>query len=248
MPGILTDLRDFMFRRPDVPTLVRFTSGAERQDYSSRILQRLNVKVDDYAILNIHRIGINAPVSFAFAQLETWDSRSTWWPNRLAKLEAADRNLQHIRVYFLGRKKHLLSFKLPLFGLNTIPLFEMHALAIRQAPEASDFDNSRYLLYSCGGGYPVGIVAIYLRSPIASLDEPDQTQIFFAVGFNFYGKREWPKTHLINSVWERIHNRVTAHILNRFKRECEARFRMAVEPLTDVARNRAVASGIDTIS
>ena len=240
MSGILTDLRNFMLRRPDVPTLVRFNSQAEREDYSARILQRLSVKVEGYAILNIHRIGIDTPVSFASTQLGTWNSRSSWWPNTLAKLEAADQELRHIRVYFLGRKRHLLGLKLPLFGLNVIPLFEMHALAIRKVPEKLDLDNARYMLYSCDGGYPVGIVCAYMRSPIASRGEPDQTQFFFAVGFNFYGKREWPETHLINAVWERIHNRVTANILNRFKRECESRFRKAVGPEASAA---AGASG-----
>jgi hypothetical protein len=219
-----------VLRGPVIPTLVEFTSRAEREDYSQRIMQRLNIDVDQFAILNIHRIGIDAPVTFVFEQLSTWNARSSWWPNRIARLEAASRRLEHIRVFFLGRKKYLLGLKTPLFGLNVIPLFEMHALRIQQVPDTLDFDNARYMFYRCSGGYPVGVVIAYVRSPIAARGEPDQTQFFFAVGFNFYGKQDWPETHLINSIWERIHNRVTANVLNRFKRECEARFRKVLEP------------------
>jgi len=233
MAGILQDVRNFMLRTPQTATRVRYDSRAEREDYSSRILQRLDVDVDDFAILNIHRIGIAAPVAFVFQQLATWGPRSKWWPNRLARLEAADRDLRHIRVYFLGRKKHFAGLKWPLFGLNVIPLFEMRAMDIRSVPGVLDFDNARYMLYRCSGGYPVGVVVAYARSPIAARGEPDETQFFFAVGFNFYGKRDWPAAHPVNFVWERIHNRVSANMLNCFKTECEARFRRIVEPRPD---------------
>jgi hypothetical protein len=229
-PGIFADIRDFVVQRPEVPTLVPQTSRAAREDYSFRILQRIDVEVKDYAILNIHRIGIDVPVGFASRQLETWNSQSSWWPNHLARLEAENGDLRHIRVFFLGRKKHLPGIRWSLFGLNVVPLFEMHALEIRQVPGRMDFDNARYMLYRCTGGYPVGIVVIYVRSPIASRGEPDQTQLFFAVGFNFYGKKDWPENHPISTIWQRIHNRVAANILNRFKRECEARFRRVTEP------------------
>ena len=224
MTGILGDLRTFLLRRPSLPTRVEFASQAEREDYRYRILQRLDVEVDGFGVLNIHRIGVDAPVTFVAEQLNTWNSRSCWWPNRLARLESDDRRLQHIRVYLLGRKKRLLGLKLPLFGLNVVPLFEMHAMAIRQVPPLLNDDNARYLLYRCSGGYPVGIVVAYVRSPIAALGEPDRTQFFFAVGFDFYGKSNWPEFHPINLVWRTIHDRVTANILNRFKAECELRF------------------------
>jgi len=51
------------------------------------------------------------------------------------------------------------------------------------------------------------------------------------VGFNFYGKKNWPDTHIVNTAWERIHNRVTANILNRFKQLCEFRFQANVAAL-----------------
>ena len=229
------DVRDFLLRRPAVSTLVDFASTAEREDYSHRILQRLDIDVANYAILNIHRIGIDAPVTFVFEQLKTWCPQSSWWPNRLARVEAANGSPEHIRVYFLGRKKHFLGIQAPFFGLNVIPLFEAHALTVREVPRPLEYDNARYMLYRCSGGYPVGIAVAYVRTPIASRDEPDQTQFFFAVGFDFYGKDDWPETHLINSIWERIHNRVTANVLNRFKLECESRFGRVLAPQAPVA-------------
>ena len=203
-------------------------SHEARSDLGARILQRTGVSVDRFAILNIHRIGVGAPVSFVFEQFRTWDPRSVWWPNRIATLEAADRRLRQIRVYFLGRKKHLLGITLPLLGLNVIPLFDMHVLKVVEAPDARDPDNARYMLYRCGGGYPVGIVSVYVRSPIRDRGEPDRTQVFFVVGFNFYGRENWPERHVINRVWQLIHDRVTGNVLNRFKTECEIRFARVV--------------------
>ena len=222
--GILGDVRSFLVRRPEVATRIDFASRAERQDYSYRMLQRLDVDVDGYSVLNIHRIGIDAPVVFVAEQLSSWNARSCWWPNRLALLESDDRRLEQIRVYFLGRKKRLPGVKLPLFGLNVVPLFRMQALAIRTVPAVLNDDNARYMLYRCSGGYPVGIVVAYVRSPIAARGEPDQTQFFFAVGFDFYGKTNWPRAHPVNLIWEAIHDRVAGNILNRFKAECETRF------------------------
>jgi hypothetical protein len=96
---------------------------------------------------------------------------------------------------------------------------------VRHLPAESNFDNARYVLYECSGGYPVGICGIYVRSPIANLGETERAQMFFAVGFNFYGKKDWPRKHLVNGMWEAIHNRVTSNVLNRFKIECEESFR-----------------------
>jgi hypothetical protein len=227
-PGLFADIRDFVLHRPVIPTRVETATPEEREDYSLRIMQRIDLSVERYAILNIHRIGVDAPVAFVFEQFRTWGPRSVWWPNRIAKLEAADRDLQHVRVFFLGRKKHLWGVKFPLLGLNVIPLFDMRVLKVLEAPDAMDQDNARYMLYRCDGGYPVGIVIVYVRSAIRDRGEPDRTHVFFGVGFNFYGKEDWPQTHWINRVWERIHNRVTGNVLNRFKTECEARFARVV--------------------
>jgi len=74
------------------------------------------------------------------------------------------------------------------------------------------------------GGYPIGIYAMYARSSIAIQKEIEQTQLFFAVGFNFYGRESGKRITIINKIWEKVHNRVTANILNRFKQLCEWRF------------------------
>ena len=231
---ILSDFRDFVFRGPAVPTLVDSISREEREKYSHRIMQRLGISVERYAILNIHKIGVRAPVTFVFEELRKWDGNSSWWPNRLAAIERVGERLEHIRVFFLGRRRHPFGLEIRLFGLNVIPLFELHTRTIREVPTSLDCDNARYLLFDCRGGYPAGILAGYVRSPIADEGEAEETQFFFAVGFNFYGKEDWPDKHVINSIWERVHNRVTANVLNRFKQECEARFREVLEGRTAI--------------
>ena len=59
---------------------------------------------------------------------------------------------------------------------------------------------------------------MYVRSSIPAMGEVDQSQLIFAVGFNFYGNEEWQKHRKwMNKIWESIHNRVTANVLNRVK-------------------------------
>jgi hypothetical protein len=44
------------------------------------------------------------------------------------------------------------------------------------------------------------------------------------VSFNFFGKKEWQeKRKLVNILWEWVHNRVTANVLNRIKQLSEWR-------------------------
>jgi len=228
--GAWSDIRDFLLHTPPVPTLIEFASEEEREDYSHRILQRVGLSVSGYAVLNLHRIGIEAPVRYVFEELLTWDAESTYWPNHLARVERVDGRLEHIEIFLFGRRKPLFGIGNGAFGLDLIPLFRMDALEIARRPDPTNFDNARYLLYRCSGGYPIGIFAIYVRSPIAARGEPEQTQVFFAVGFNFYGKEDWPETHIINSIWERVHNRATANILNKLKELCEGSFRGVAEP------------------
>ena len=63
-----------------------------------------------------------------------------------------------------------------------------------EAPSPSDLDNARYVLYKCRGGYPIGIFSVYVRSSIAQEGETEATQVFMVVGFNFYGREDWPRT------------------------------------------------------
>jgi hypothetical protein len=194
---------------------VRFDLEEEREDYSHRMLQRVDVNVTDYSILNTHRIGIECPVSSAFEELLKWDADSIWWPNHLATAKRVDGKIDHLRIVPFGRG---------LCKSAGIRLFELVARKIL-GPDPADLDNARYLLYECRGGYPIGIFAVYVRSPIAHLDEKEQTQMFLAVSFDFYGKKNWSRLHPINIAWETVHNRATANIMNRFKQLQESKFR-----------------------
>jgi hypothetical protein len=228
-PNLLSDIRLYLLRKPKIHTLLEFSTAEEREDYSHRIMQRLGISVDEYAILNIHRIGIEAPAILVFEELLAWDRHSPWWPNHIARLERADESIEHIYVYLLGRKKSLFGIRSGFLGLDFIPLFEFKVLRIQDLPDSSEVDNARYLLYECGGGYPIGVSAIYVRSSISDREESEQTQVFFVVGFNFYGKADWSRPGLVSKTWEGIHNRVTANLLNRFKRLCEQGFKRVRE-------------------
>jgi hypothetical protein len=161
-------------------------------------------------VLNIHRIGIQVPVRYVFEELLSWDGDSTCWPNHIATVDRLDGRLEKIQIFLLGIKK----FK---------PLFNLNAIKFQHLPGCSD-DNARYLLFDSSGGYPIGIFAMYVRSPIAEHKELEQTQLFFAVGFNFYGKVQRNNISIFNKIWEKIHNRVTANVLNRLKQLSEWRF------------------------
>jgi hypothetical protein len=221
--GIWSDSWRFLLRRPVISTLIDSSSETAREKYSQRIKQRLGVSVKDYAILNIHRIGIEAPAAYVFEELLEWNEVARCWPGHIAKLERIEGGLEHIDVLLFGRRKPLLGLKSKLFGLNVAPLFRMEVIKRQVAPSPSDVDNARYLLYKCRGGYPIGIFSLYVRSSIAQDGETEETQVFMVVGFNFYGRKDWPRTHIINRVWELIHNRVTSNVLNRLKRLCEVR-------------------------
>jgi hypothetical protein len=208
--GIVSDIRFFILHKPAVRTLIRFSNSAEREDYSHRIMQRTGIDVTQYSVLNIHRIGIEVPVRYVFEELLSWDGDSTCWPNHIATVDRLDGQLEKIQIFLLGLKK----FK---------PLFNLNAIKFQHLPGLSD-DNARYLLFESSGGYPIGIFAMYVRSSIAEHNELEQTQLFFAVGFNFYGKVHRSNLSIVNKIWEKIHNRVTANILNKLKKLCEWRF------------------------
>ena len=222
--GLFSDIWYFVAKKPRIPTLIEFATEEQRRDYSLRMMQRLGIDVSKYAILNVHSIGIDAPTSFVFQELLSWDGNSICWPNHIAQVERMSGQLEHIQIYLLGKKKSVFGLKSGFLGLKFIPLFELDAIKFQSVPESSDFDNARYLLYDCGGGYPIGIFTMYVRSWISDRGEMEQAQLFLGVGFDFYGRKDWPKRHLVGTVWETIHNRVTANILNRFKEMCEAKF------------------------
>lgn len=226
-PGLGSDIRNFFLHEPGIPTLVDFDERPLREEYTSRIAQRVGIDVSQYSVVNIHRIGIEAPVRFVFGEIGRWRGNAPYWPNHVATLDMQNGDPEHVRVVLLGRS--IGGWLSSLTGGRVGTLFEMHARTVRSDPSASDADNARYLLWDCRGGYPMGIFSVYARSPIASLGEAEPTQLFFAVGFNPHGRKFLAGIHPVRRTWEAVHNRVTSNVLNRFKQLCERDFAAARE-------------------
>jgi len=220
--NIFTDFWHFLLNKPKIQTLRKFDSEEKRQKFNQQIMQRVGVDVDRNSVLNIHKIGVEAPVSYVFNELLNWNGDSTCWPNHVAKVERVDDKIEEIRILPFGWSKYPFKFMKSFFGLNLIPLFYLNAIRIKQTPDAFDFDNARYLLYKSSGGYPIGIFTMYVRSSIHELGETAHSQLIFAVSFNFYGK-EKQANRLVNRMWEAVHNKVTSNVLNRIKQLSEWR-------------------------
>ncbi len=220
--NIFTDFGYFMWNKPKIPTLIKFESEEKRIEYNERILQRMGLEVDKLSILNIHKIGVEAPVSLIFNELLNWNGDSSCWPNYVARVERMDGNIEQIRILPFGWKKYPLGLK-SFLGIHLIPLFYLNSIRIKKVPDPFDFDNARYLLYNCSGGYPIGFFSLYVRSSIPELGETEHSQLISAVGFNFYGKVRPHSPKIINRIWEAIHNRVTSNVLARIKQLCEWR-------------------------
>ena len=215
--SIFSDAKLFLFNKPKKKTLVKIDKESDRINYTQSILQRIATDVEKYKILNIHKIGVEAPATYVFNELLNWNGESSCWPNHIAKVSRVNNKIEKIKIFLFGRERFL-------FGMNVFHLFNLNAIKIQKNPISTDFDNARYLLYECSGGYPIGIFAMYVRTSIPERDENEMSQIFFVVGFNFYGKDFGGKKNLVNIIWEKIHNRVTENVLNRFKQLCEWRF------------------------
>lgn len=221
--SLLCDLRFFFINTPKIKTLLEHKSPEEKESISQRIAQRIGMSVNEYSVLNIHKIGIDVPVKYVFEELLLWDGDSNYWPNHLARVKRINGSLEKILIYTLGIEK-INPLGLLMKDVKVKPLFNMSALKFQYSTPVSDTDNARYLLYTCSGGYPIGIFAIYVRSSIAEQSELEKTQLFSLVAFNFYGRKNWFYNNVINPVWEKIHNRATSNILNRMKVEFERKF------------------------
>jgi hypothetical protein len=222
--GLLGDVLQFLLHRPERSTLIKFDTDEERDNYNQRVTQRIGIDPNRYSVLNIHKIGIEAPVSYVFNELLQWNGDSTCWPNHIARVDLIENDLKRISILPFGWRKYPFKFMKSFFGLKLIPLFLLNAIRIKRMPDAFDFDNARYLLYECSGGYPIGIYVMYVRSSIEDLGETEHSQLIFAVGFNFYGREDWQRHRkLVNKLWEMVHNRVTANVLNRIKQLAEWR-------------------------
>lgn len=207
--GVLSDIHQYFLRRPEYNTLVAYKSDEEREVYCSSIMQRIGIDVHRYQLMNIHRIGVEAPASYLFNELIKWNGDSICWPNHIARVNLVDGEIENIVITFLGR---------------FYKLFVMRAIRIHPVPAANDTDNARYFLYQCTGGYPIGIFSLYVRSSITERGEHEMSQLFFLTSFNFYGRQSWSKIGLLRKGWEFVHNRVTSHVAGRFKQLVEWKF------------------------
>ena len=104
--GLFSDFSNFLWKKPKIPTLIKFTSEEKRLEYNNRILQRVGEGVDRYTVLNVHHIGIEAPVSYVFNELLNWNGDSSCWPNHIAKIERIEDDIEAIRVLPFGWKKY----------------------------------------------------------------------------------------------------------------------------------------------
>ncbi len=231
MRKIIADIRNYFFKRPEQATLIRFSDPEENEDYRKRILQRLGISVEKYSVVNVHKIGIEIPGRYVFEELMKWDDKSEYWPNAFAQVKRMSGQLDYIEIYAFGIEKF---FKIGQFkGFGVPPLFFLKKLRFNETPHTSDVDNARSLLYTCEGGYPIGIFSLYVRSSIEEQNEKEKTQLFSMVAFDFYGKKKWYYTHFINYIWEAIHNRATGNILNRIKQSFEWKFEQVIKGIEE---------------
>ena len=228
--GLLSDIRYFFLSNPKPETLVKFEAESDRKRYIDRILQRTGIGVEKYRMLNIHKIGVEAPASYLFEELLQWNGDSSCWPNHIARLKLIDNRLENISVSLFGLSQHHSSFRQKVFRFPFLQLFKMDAIKIQRIPDPADNDNARFLLYKCSGGYPIGVFSMYVRSSIPEIGEKELSQLFILVGFNFYGKESLSKVNVINKTWEAIHNRVTTNIAHRLKQLSEWRFEQIQNP------------------
>ena len=215
-PNTFTDFKHYMFHKPPVKTLVEHQNSDARTTIGKSILQRTGVDVENYRMLNLHRVGIEAPASYVFDELLEWSGDSICWPNHIARVDLQNNKLEQIKIYLFGISKRI-------FGFSPFHLFDLSAIRIQSVPALADSDNARYLLYECKGGYPIGVFSIYVRSSIPDRGEKEMSQLYMMVSFNFYGKKR-KRLNLLNRIWEKIHNRVTSNIVYRLKLLCEWKF------------------------
>jgi hypothetical protein len=184
--GVLSDIRRFLLSSPAEPTRVNLSQPGARRAYNIQVLRRLGVNVADHEVLNIHRIGIEAPPETVWEAVVHWSPEAGYWPAGIARGVWTGEEHEHGEIR--------------LFGLGFLPLFRLDLIRRQDVPPPGDPDNARYALFRCSGGYPMGVL--------------------FMVSFDFFGRKRWLGTRAVRPVWEPIHDRVTSHVLNRFKAHC----------------------------
>jgi len=234
--GLLADTSNFLLHKPAISTLIKFKTQNDQDDYRQRILQRLQIDVSLYSVLNIHQIGIEAPIRHVFDEILRWDGDSTCWPNRIAEVHRLDGGLEHISIFPLGMRKYPFGFKHRFLGMRFIPLFNLTLVGLQEQAKTTETDNARFVLFRCTGGYPIGHFCMFTRSSIEALGETEMTQLFLLVGFDFYGKKSSRGSRLISPLWEAVHNRVTANTMNLFKQYCEKQFHRIEEGIPEAGK------------
>lgn len=213
--NVFADIWHYLFRRPPVGTLIRYRDSETKKNFVDSIMQRTGIDVNNYKLLNIHQVGVEAPASHVFDELMQWSGDAICWPNHIARVELQDNSLQNIKIYLFGINRKI-------FGWQLFHLFDLSILKMQPVPSVKDADNARYLLYECKGGYPIGVFSMFVRSSIPERGEKSMSQLFMMVSFNFFGKNHG--MNLIRRIWEPIHNRVTANVIYRIKQLCEYKF------------------------
>jgi len=222
--NVLTDINNFLFTKSSIATYIRFKTFQDRLNFRHRILQRIGMDASNYSVLNVHKIGIDVPANLIFEEILCWNGDSTCWPNHIATVDRIDNRIEDIRILPFGKRNYPFGLRNGFLGFKYIPLFNLNAHKVQSVPCATESDNARYILYKCSGGYPIGFFTMYVRSSIPSQGETTQSQLFFGVGFDFFGNKSWANRHIIVRIWALIHNRVTRNVMNRFKQLCEWRF------------------------
>jgi hypothetical protein len=221
---LFADLYHFLLNPPKFKTYLKFKNPTDQKYYGLRLLHRSNVMVHEYKVINIHKIGINAPGKNIFEELLKWDENSLYWPNNLARIKRIEGTLDRIQIYLFGLEKILGIKPLKINGFRLPQLFRLEKRQINFIPKTTDLENECSLLYDCAGGYPIGIFSLYVRSSKKEHHEEEMSQLFFTVAFDFFGLKKDRHSIFFKSFWEKIHNRVTANVLNRIKLICESKF------------------------
>jgi len=66
---MLKDIIYFFVKKPDKPTLIKLSTEEDRENYNKRIVQRFGIDPEKFSVLNIHKIGVDAPPSYVFDEL-----------------------------------------------------------------------------------------------------------------------------------------------------------------------------------
>jgi len=222
--NIFSDIKYFLFDKPYINTFIKINSPSIRKFYDDLIQKRIEYKVSDYNLLNIHQIGIEAPAQFVFNELIKWNSDSCWWPNHIARVNVLDSEQSKINIFLFGKLSLKRNVKTRSPGFHLLRLFNLTLIKKEGNIENKSKENIHYLLYKCSGGYPIGVFSLFTRDSDPDKNESNKSQLFMMVSFNPHGIKLLSKIKLVTKIWELIHNRVASNSLYRIKGFCEQNY------------------------